>query len=222
MTMFPAEIPVVIVGGGPCGLTTANLLATYGVDCIVLEQEPGPLNLPRAIVLDDEGARTLQVFGLDETYLVDTAEGVGSRYYDDNNNCFAETGKGSRNFGFAKRHFIFQPDLEAALRDRLEEQAPNILRFSAEVVDAVESEDHAVVSIKDASGVVHEVRAQWVLACDGGRSPMRERLGVSMIGDTYEQDWVVVDTSNDPDSSLFSKFFCSATRPSVRSAPTRP
>jgi 3-(3-hydroxy-phenyl)propionate hydroxylase len=215
MAKFPAEIPVVIVGGGPCGLTTANLLAAYGVDCIVLEQEPKPLNLPRAIVLDDEGARTLQVFGMDKTYLADTREGVGSKYYDDQNVCFAETGKGPRNFGFAKRHFIFQPDLEAALRDRLQEQSPGTLRFSAEVCDVDQTAENTLVKVRDASGAFHTIQTQWVLACDGGKSAIREQLGIRMIGNTYEQDWIVIDTMNDPDTSLYSKFFCSSVRPSV-------
>jgi 3-(3-hydroxy-phenyl)propionate hydroxylase len=215
MAAFPAEIPVVIVGGGPCGLTTANLLASYGVECIVLELEPAPLNLPRAIVLDDEGARTLQVFGMDETYLADTREGVGSKYYDDQNVCFAETGKGPRNFGFAKRHFIFQPELETALRDRLQEQSPGVLRFSAEVCDIDQSGEITLVRLRDADGEIHTIQTQWVLACDGGKSPIREKLGIPMIGNTYEQDWIVIDTKNDPDTGLFSKFFCSSERPSV-------
>ena len=53
MAKYPASVPVVIVGAGPTGLTAANLLATYGVDAIVLDREPAPMNLPRAIVLDD-------------------------------------------------------------------------------------------------------------------------------------------------------------------------
>lgn len=214
MSRFPVEIPVVIVGAGPCGLTTANLLATYGVSCVVLEQAATPLNLPRAIVLDDEGARTLQVFGLDKTYLSKSREAVGSRYYNNDNICFAETGKGPRNFGFAKRNYIFQPDLETALRERLQEQAEGALKFSAKVCDVIQQPDHAIVRVRD-NDAIYDIRTQWVLACDGGRSPVRERLGISMTGNTYEQDWIVVDTINDPDRTLYSKFFCSSTRPSV-------
>ena len=135
MPPYPNDIPVVIVGAGPTGLTAANLLAVYGVDCVVLEQTAEPMNLPRAIVIDDEGARTMQVFGLDKTYLKDTMEGVGSRYYDDEGNCFAETGRGPRNFGFAKRQFFFQPELEAALRDVSAQTSPGTLHFGAEVTD---------------------------------------------------------------------------------------
>lgn len=215
MPLYPKDIPVVIVGAGPTGLTAANLLAVYGVDCVVLEQNAGPMNLPRAIVLDDEGARTMQVFGVDKTYLKNTMEGVGSRYYDDAGNCFAETGQGPRNFGFAKRQFFFQPDLEAALRDMSAQSAPGTLHFGSEVTDVRNAPDHAMVTVQDAEGHSHQIRTQWVLACDGGRSPVRERLGIPMSGNTYEEDWIVVDTTNDPDTTLYSKFFCSGSRPTV-------
>ena len=215
MSHFPSEVPVVIVGAGPTGLTAANLLATYGVDCLLLERDAGPMNLPRAIVIDDEGARTLQAFGLDRSYLSDPMEGNGSRYYDDAGQCFAETGQGPRNFGFAKRNFIFQPELEAALRARLNELAPATLCFDAEVTAIEQVEGHATVAVAGSDGQVHHIRTQWVLACDGGRSPIRETLGIPMSGNTYEEDWIVVDTVNDPDDTLFSKFFCSDVRPTV-------
>ena len=215
MVSYPAEIPVVIVGGGPAGLTTANLLAAYGVESIVLEREGEPLNLPRAIVLDDEGLRTFQVFGIDKTYVEKAAISDGSRYYDDTGNCFAQTGAGLTTYGFRKRYFINQPELETELRDRLEQQSPGALRFSSEVLDIRQERDHAVVLIRDASGATHEIRTDWVLACDGGRSPIRERLGIAMSGSTYKQDWIVLDMLNDPDSSNFSKFMCSSTRPAV-------
>lgn len=215
MSQFPSEVPVVIVGAGPTGLTAANLLAAYGVRCLLLERDAGPMNLPRAIVIDDEGARTLQVFGLDRSYLRDPVEGNGSRYYDDAGLCFAATGQGPRNFGFAKRMFIFQPELEAALRERLDEQAPETLRFGAEVTAIEQAEDHAIVEVVEFDGKVHRIRTQWVLACDGGRSPIRERLAIPMSGNTYEEDWIVVDTLNDTDDTLFSKFFCSDVRPTV-------
>ena len=215
MPSFPTYVPVVIVGAGPTGMTTACLLATYGVEVLVLDREPGPMNLPRAIVIDDEGARTMQTFGLDQTYLADLPEGDGSRYYDDHGVAFAETGKGPRNYGFAKRQFIFQPELEAALRDRLHDLAPGALRFGAEVRDVEQNGEGADVLVTTEDGQNIRIRTDWVLACDGGRSPIRERLGIPMSGNTYEEDWIVVDTVNDPDETLFSKFFCSATRPVV-------
>lgn len=215
MPTYPARVPVVIVGAGPTGLTTANLLAAYGIESVVLERERGPINLPRAIVLDDEGARTLQVFGLDETYVAGTMKAVGSRYLDDDGKCLAETGAGFETYGFPKRQYIYQPEFEEALRGRLDEQAPGTLFFNSEVRGIVNTGEGALVSVTDSDGRHHKIACDWVLACDGGRSPTRERLGIAMTGSTYAQDWIVLDMVNDPDASHYSKFYCSRKRPTV-------
>ena len=214
MAQLPDASSVVIIGAGPTGLTAANLLAAYGIDVVVLERAGAPLNLPRAIVIDDEGARTLQVFGLHRSYVEGTVAAVGSRYYSDSGQCFAETGAGIETYGFPKRSYIFQPDLEHALRERLNEQAPGSLYFGAEVVGIENAAAKALLAVQTATGLRH-ITADWVLACDGGRSPTRERLGIAMSGNTYGQDWIVVDTRDDPDRELLSKFFCSNERPHV-------
>ncbi|MEL6233360.1 MAG: bifunctional 3-(3-hydroxy-phenyl)propionate/3-hydroxycinnamic acid hydroxylase [Pseudomonadota bacterium] len=215
MHPYPDHVPVLVVGAGPTGLTVANLLASYGVECILLERESAPLNLPRAIVLDDEGARTLQAIGLEESYIAATTASHGAKYYDQNGQCFATVGSGPRNFGFAKKNYIFQPELESALTARLHEQAPDALRFGAEVIQIDQTGDGAQVTVRDRAGTTHRIATDWVLACDGGRSPVRERLGLAMSGDTYAEDWIVIDTLDDPDTTLISKFFCNAERPAV-------
>lgn len=212
---YPEKVSVVVIGAGPAGLTTANLLARYGVEAIVLERQPGPMGLPRAIVLDDEGARTLQVFGLDKTYVKEAIVGDGSRYFDDAGLCFAQTGSGSQTYGFPKRHFIFQPELEEALAEALVSAAPGTLHYASEVVETTSHSSGATVRVRDAEGEIHTIACEWVLACDGGRSPTRERLGIAMSGSTYDQDWIVLDMRNDPDDSRHSKFFCSGHRPAV-------
>lgn len=215
MPIYPSRTQVVIVGAGPTGLTAANLLATYGLDIVVLDREPKPMNLPRAIVLDDEGARTLQVFGLDESYVAGTMKAIGSKYLDDAGNCIAETGAGPETYGFAKRQYIYQPELEHALGERLAQQAPGRVFFGSNVTDISVGDNEATVYVTDANGAQYEIVADWVLACDGGRSPIRERLEIGMSGNTYMQDWIVLDMVDDPDKSKFSKFYCSSIRPTV-------
>lgn len=215
MTEVPRKIPVVIVGAGPTGLTTGLLLARYGVASIILERNAAPLDIPRAIVLDDEGARTLQVFGADESYVAQTVEGNGAEYVDDAGRQFGRVGAGAETYGFAKRHFINQPEMETALREKIAQQPDCDLHFSCEVVATNEHPDHLAVSFTDAKGDLHTIQAQYVVASDGGRSPTRERLGIAMKGSTYAQDWIVIDTLNDPDGCNYTHFYCSNERPHV-------
>ncbi|WP_257804156.1 FAD-dependent monooxygenase [Mesorhizobium sp. J428] len=113
------------------------------------------------------------------------------------------------------RDSIYQPELELALRQRLEEQAPGCLFFASDVTLVSEVSGEPVVNVTDESGRQHQIRTEWVLACDGGRSPIRESLGIGMSGNTYMQDWIVLDMIEDPDPSRFSKFYCSSIRPTV-------
>jgi 3-(3-hydroxy-phenyl)propionate hydroxylase len=215
MTNYPSETPVVVIGAGPTGLTTALLLARYGVETLVLERNATPLDIPRAIVLDDEGARTLQVFDRAETFLAHTIVGDGAEYVDDAGQQFGRVGAGPETYGFAKRHFIDQPELENCLRETLATVENCDLHFSCEVTDLTENADHIAVTFTDPGGKTHLVKAQYVVAADGGRSPTRESLGIQMLGSTYEQDWIVIDTKNDPDQGDFSHFYCSNKRPHV-------
>lgn len=215
MTAYPTDIPVVIVGAGPTGLTTGLLLAEYGVRSIIIEKNEAPMDIPRAIVLDDEGARTLQVFGADKTYVAGTIVGEGAAYVDDAGNTFAKVGSGPETYGFAKRHFINQPEMEYALHDCLKETDLCEARFDSEVLDLQQDADGITVSLRGEDGQNHQIRAQYVVAADGGRSPIRESLGIAMQGSTYAQDWIVIDTLNDPDQVRHSWFYCSNKRPTV-------
>ena len=215
MSVFPKDIPVVIIGAGPCGLTTGLLLAAYGVRSVVLEAMAAPLPIPRAIILDDEGARTLQCFGADETYVAGTFQADGAAYIDDDGVEFGRVGSGAETYGFAKRHFISQPEMEAALHDRVAQTPLCEVFFDSEVLDFVQSDDGVVVTVGTPSGPPLQIAARYVVAADGGRSPTREALGIQMSGATYSQVWIVIDTANDPDKVRYSKFFCSVERPHV-------
>ncbi|MYS91639.1 MULTISPECIES: FAD-dependent oxidoreductase, partial [Streptomyces] len=54
-----ADVPVVIVGAGPVGVTAALLLARRGVRSVVLERHRDIYPLPRAGAYDDEVRRIL-------------------------------------------------------------------------------------------------------------------------------------------------------------------
>ena len=51
MTILPRKTDVIISGGGPVGLTLANLLGQAQIGVIVLEKNDSPFDIPRAITL---------------------------------------------------------------------------------------------------------------------------------------------------------------------------
>jgi 3-(3-hydroxy-phenyl)propionate hydroxylase len=211
-TQLPAFSPVVVIGAGPTGLAAAALLATMGVEVCVLERNASPLILPRAIVLDDEGARTLQAAGAAEDFLPLAVEGEGPLFYDDDNAVFAEVGAGAREFGFSKRYFIHQPELEQFLLQRISRCANADVHFSAELQALHDDGEHISLKV-NLRGVTHPMKASVVLACDGARSTVRDLLGIQMQGSTYDDNWLVIDTLNDPDTMPNSKAFCHVQRP---------
>jgi len=215
MGVFPERFPVVIVGAGPTGLTAANLLARYGVASLLIEKNPTPLDIPRAIVLDDFGARVLQAFGADKTYLPHAISGLGEKYYDDSGACFYQAGADEAVNGFASRTYISQPDLETALVGHAADSPLIDLRFDCEVQGLVQTDQGVTLDVVHGRGRVHRIEADCVLAADGGRSTLREVLDIKMVGSTYRQAWIVIDTLNDPDQSRISRFFCSTRRPHI-------
>lgn len=215
MQTYPSHVPVVIIGAGPAGLTTGLLLAQYGIRSLILDRNVAPLDIPRAIVLDDEGARTLQCFGADQTYVKMAIVGNGAEYVDDTGVTFGKVGSGAETYGFAKRYFINQPEMEQALHERIASTPLCELRFRSTVSQVSDTGTGVIVRVTDAGGDTHSVNAHFAVAADGGRSSIRETLGIKMTGSTYAQDWIVIDTLNDPETATHTRFFCSSKRPHV-------
>ena len=205
------ESHVIVVGAGPVGMTVAALLAAYGIQVTVLEKSPSVCPHPRAQTIDDESLRTLQSIGITDKLRPTLLTASGSRYYDSSGACFAEVGPGPENFGFPKRNYMLQQNLDELLLELLQSSPLVHLRFST-TVTSVQQDAAGVIATTASNEIFH---AQYLLACDGGQSPIRNRLGIEMQGETYPQDWIVLDATDDPDTATVSHFFCNPERPHV-------
>ena len=82
----------------------------------------------------------------------------------------------------SERLFVTQIGLEPLLRARAEELGAET-RFGTELVECEQDADGVTSVIRDrASGRTSTVRSRYLVAADGPRSPIRERLGISMEG----------------------------------------
>jgi 3-(3-hydroxy-phenyl)propionate hydroxylase len=210
------ELPVLVVGAGPVGVTLANLLGCYGTRTLIIDRSPQVLDFPRAVGLDDEALRTFQAAGLADDMLRDMIQNVPMRMYTARKECFAEILPSTREYGWFRRNLFSQPLGEVTLRRGLARFPHVELRLGLELV-AMEQDDSGVTAtLRDAEGRTSEVRAAYLVACDGARSTVREGiLGLPFEGKTHPAKWVVIECDQDPLDAPYTALHCEPARPYV-------
>lgn len=189
---------VVIVGAGPVGLTTALDLARQGVRVVLLDDDYRLSTGSRAICFSK---RTLEIWD---------RLGVGQRMMD----------KGvSWNVGkvFFREQEVWRFDLLPEPGHRrpafinlqqyyaegyLYEQAsqePNIeLRWKNKVVAVEHGEDGVTLSVETPDGA-YRLHADWLVACDGARSPVRKLIGQESHGRIFRDRFLIADVKMQAD-----------------------
>lgn len=209
------ETDVLVIGAGPVGLAAANLLADQGARVMVVERHAGTSDEPRAISITDESLRIMAQIGIMEGLAPETLLDTGARYFGRKEQLLAEVRPASPRLGQPGKSQFDQPVLESLLLEAARKRAAIDIRFDTEAFRIRNGPDHVDTVLIDSDGK-HTVRSKWILACDGGRSPVRSQLGIAMEGSTQVQKWIVVDIVNTPgEPEPYSEFHCNGTRPVV-------
>lgn len=213
-TQFEAE--VVVIGAGPIGLTTANLLADLGVNVTLIERTAGTSDAPRAISITDESLRVMEEIGIMEQLAPEALLDTGARYFGRKDQLLADVRPAASRLGQPGKSQFDQPVLDALLLDAARTRPRITLMFNTEVtrVENVGDGANAHVVATLASG--DTVTAKWLVACDGGKSPVRSQFDVKLIGSTQVQKWIVLDIINSKlKPEHFAEFHCNGKRPVV-------
>ncbi|QXW00350.1 bifunctional 3-(3-hydroxy-phenyl)propionate/3-hydroxycinnamic acid hydroxylase [Rhodococcus globerulus] len=196
------DTEVLIVGAGPAGLMLANILGMYGKQVTVLEAMDTLIDYPRGVGLDDESFRTIQTVGLVDAIRPHTNPQHIMRLVNGAGKVMLVNNPQTVEFGWERKHGFIQPEADKALHEGLS-RFGNVQVLFGHRVENVEEDGQSVTAIALVSrpdGTIEERRfsAQYLVGCEGGKSPTRKRLGVSFEGESPSTRWLVVDVNNDP------------------------
>ena len=209
------DADVLIVGAGPVGLTLANLLGLYGVRAILVERNAGTVQEPRAVSIDDESLRIMQAVGLDAEVIEDVVLGYGVEYFSWRGKSFVKVLPTRQEFGFPKRNAFRQPLLERTLREGLRRFHTVRTLFSHELLSFEQTKDDVLCRLRGPQDDV-QMRARWLVGCDGGRSLVREQCGITLTGSTFAERWLIVDLEGRTSALRDTQTFCDPSRPAIR------
>jgi hypothetical protein len=95
------------------------------------------------------------------------------------------------------RNIFMQQWLEGTLRETLGQRASVVLRQGHEMLELKQNGQGVTLQVRDAQDEIYQLRADYVIGADGGRSTVRKKLGIELSRLTHARKWVVVDTAND-------------------------
>ena len=209
---------VAILGAGPVGLTIANYLSKQGVAVTIVEQLNSLIDYPRAIGIDDESLRTIQSLGLVDQVLPHTTPNHAMRFLTPKGRCFADIQPLTREFGFSRRNAFIQPQVDNVLLQGLKQYKNTQVLFSRQLTQFSQDADGVTLNLQNKEGDAETIRAQYLIACDGGNSYVRRNLGIAFEGETAPNQWIVIDLENDPLATPHIYLCCDPVRPYVSAA----
>ncbi len=212
---LPSNCQVAIVGAGPVGLMIANLLGAAGVEVVVLERNPTLLGLPRAIAYDAETLRLFSQVGLFDAIASGLIPDPKVVYVNERGRTLMEMEPPRSPFGHSPLGTFYQPTFERVLLAGVGRFETVQTAFAHNVTDLIQDEAGVTLSVAAPDGE-RLLRAKFVVACDGGASTMRDKIGVRMLGSTYMQRWLVVDARIENHGVDKITFRCDPQRPSVQ------
>jgi len=205
-------VDVLVIGLGPVGATIGNLLGRYGVRTLLVDKATEIYAAPRAIALDNEALRILQMAGLEEgafDTIAIPAVHMRSPMFGEYA-CIAAAGPMD---GHPKLVTFLQPQLEAVLRERLKSYTGVQAMTGVELLGLEQHADGVAVRLRLADGRDAQVQARFLVGADGANSKVRQDLGLGYGGRTFAQDWLVVDAKRVPNPIQDIEFICDPARP---------
>ena len=188
---------VLIAGAGPVGLSAAAELRRHAVRCRLVDRLPARLPYAKAVGIQP---RTLEIWdrmGLARTVLEAAVPMRGQLIY--------VNGREQARidlqlppevpYGFAA---LPQYETERLLEEYVAGLGTAIER-GTELLSFTQDADGVTARLRSASGAEEEVRARYLIGCDGAHSIVRKGLGLGFEGGAFPEEYMLADVEADWD-----------------------
>jgi 2-polyprenyl-6-methoxyphenol hydroxylase-like FAD-dependent oxidoreductase len=196
--MLKTKTDVIIVGAGPTGLSLACQLQRFGIDFVLIEQNESVTKFSKAIGVQ---ARTLEIYeqlGLAQKAIEQGAKAERIRLL------ARGSVRGEMQLTDWGREFSAYPFMLMLEQSKNEELLYEYLRahgkavlWQTELESFSQDEKGVTAKVKTPEGAVKTIEAQYLVGCDGAKSKVRQALGLTFAGSTFERLFYVADARID-------------------------
>lgn len=184
---------VTIVGGGPVGFAIALGLAKHGVRSMLIEADESVCYGSRAICISRRSLEIIERLGALDGFLSKGLPWTGGRSFYRDDEVLHFTMPQDENQKLPPMVNLAQYHIEQFLLDAAERHADLIdIRWRTKVT-AVQHDAHGATLALSTPEGDYTAQTDWLIAADGGRSTVREALGLKLQGTSYEGRYVIVD-----------------------------
>ncbi|MDJ0826205.1 MAG: FAD-dependent oxidoreductase [Rhodobacter sp.] len=197
---------VVIVGAGPIGLAMALDLANYDVPSVILDDNDVVSVGSRAICWSKRSLEILDRLGVGAKVVEKGVTWkVGRTFHREaevfNFDLLPEEGHKMPAFVNLQQYYVEEYLIEAVQANDLID-----VRFKNTVTNVVQSADCAVVEIETPDGS-YTLEADYLIACDGAKSPIRGMMGLDFKGELFEERFLIADIEMQADFPSERRFW---------------
>ncbi len=189
-----SNYPVVICGAGPTGLMLAAQLQRFNTNFLIIDKKPAPTTESRAVVVQARSMEIYEQMNLSDEIIANAVKADGICFWRHGKKVsearFENLGNDITPFDFV---IIYEQSKNETLLYHYLQQHNHEVEWNTELVSYKEDENKFIVTVKQDDKEI-EVTAEYIIACDGGKSTVRELTAMEFSGGTYENVFYVADT----------------------------
>ena len=185
------DCDALVVGLGPVGALLATLLTDQGLSVIAIDRDNEVYPLPRAAHFDHEIMRLFQQAKVADAVLAHSRPAPAYEFRAADGRPLVRMDLPAVSpSGWATGYMFHQPAVENALRARLAASPLATVKLGCRFDGFTQDPEGVTARLSDG-----DVRARWLIGCDGASSAVRAGMGVELDDYAFDEPWLVIDVN---------------------------